>query len=356
MIRSLRHIVLLALGLLLSRNSLAQNSVYAFLERPMSARLNALGGMNVTMMEPVVSNALQNPALLNADNHQMLDLTYSLYLNDCHSGSVIYGHTFRDNYIAAGIHYYSYGRMQYATENGVLDGSTFSAQDLSFNLMYARRINDYITIGATIKPICSFYESYSSIALAADMGIHVRTKDRNFQAGLSIQNIGMQLKKFYYDAEREKLPLNIVLGWHYRFAHAPLRISMTIHNLQKWDLNYQTTNIDGYKSVPWYDMMFRHTVFALDIVPRSDRFYLTVSYNHRLRQEMTVSDVASAAGFGFGAGLRVKMVHLDAAFAQYQKGIYSFQFSISLNINSLLDRKKVPVSQPEIISHIDSVE
>ena len=45
-------------------------------------------------------------------------------------------------------------------------------------------------------------------------------------------------------------------------------------------------------------MMFRHTVWAVEILP-SKNMYLTVSYNHRRRKEMNVTDWKTAAGFAF---------------------------------------------------------
>ena len=71
----------------------------------------------------------------------------------------------------------------------------------------------------------------------------------------------------------------------YRLPHAPLRFSMTLHNLQCWNIAPMNTE------VTWYDMLFRHTVWAIDIVPKSERFYLTVSYNHRRQAEMNITDV-----------------------------------------------------------------
>jgi len=84
-------------------------------------------------------------------------------------------------------------------------------------------------------------------------------------------------------------------------------------------------------------MMFRHTIFAIDVVPRSERFYITLSYNHRRRAEMNLLDQRSLAGFAAGAGLRIYKFRLGFAISQLTKSNFTYQVGLSLDINSLLD-------------------
>ena len=83
-------------------------------------------------------------------------------------------------------------------------------------------------------------------------------------------------------------------------------------------------------------MLFRHTIWAIDIVPKSNKFYLTLSYNHRRQAEMTLKDVRSLAGFAFGAGLKIYKFQLGFALSQYSKSNFTYQVSISTDINSFL--------------------
>jgi hypothetical protein len=206
------------------------------------------------------------------------------------------------------------------------------------DLMYARQLGSLFTIGVALKPIMSFYERYNSLALAADVGAHFHTPDSLLQVGLTLRNIGWQLKGFYSDEGgqvREQLPLNLEVGLSYRFRHAPIRLGMTAHNLQRWNLNYETTNqpADTKTDVQWYDMLFRHTIFFIDIVPKSEKFYLTVSYNHRRRAEFQLKDQRSLAGLAIGAGVNIKMVRIGFAFSQFAKSNFTYQASIGLDIN-----------------------
>ncbi|MCQ2347645.1 MAG: type IX secretion system protein PorQ [Paludibacteraceae bacterium] len=354
--------ILWAVGLfaLLPMSSVAQirangSSVYSFLSLPYSSRLCALGGDNVAIQDGEISAAMHNPALLCASTDRILELNYAHYLPGTNLGSALFGWNFgrssfekhadtpdKPNYFAVGIHYLDYGKMAYADEWGNLTGGTFTAKDMLIDLMYARQLGPQFTVGVSLKPIVSFYESYSAFALAADVGGHFQTKDSTFQMGLTLRNIGWQLKGFYTlesGQARESLPLNLELGLAYRFKHAPLRISMTIHNLQRWNLNYERTNLpkdDSNTNIQWYDMMFRHTIFALDIVPKSDKFYLTLSYNHRRRAEMGLKDQRSLAGFGIGGGVKIKMISVGFAVSQYIKGNLTYQASVAMNINQMM--------------------
>jgi len=332
-------------------------SVYHFMGLPYSARLNALGGENVAIRDADISMSMMNPALLNGMTDKVLQLNYAYYFQGTMFGSVLYGHNFgrskverqaagepdKPNCFAVGIHYLDYGRIKEAGESGVLSGATYTAKDIMIDLMYARQISPNFSVGVTLKPVYSIYESYSAFAMAADVGGHFQLRDSTLQIGLALRNIGWQLHGFYTlesGQMRESLPLNLELGLSYRFKHAPIRLSMTIHNMQRWNLSTSLTNAptddEANAKVQWYDMMFRHTIFAIDILPKSDRFWLTLSYNHRRRAEMMLLDQRSLAGFAFGGGVRIYKFSVAFAMSQYTKSNFTYQATLSLDINSML--------------------
>lgn len=333
-----RHIYALLLCLMITLPLSAQikgagSGVFHFLNLPASSRLNALGGENVSISDDEISMAFINPALLTAHTDKVLQLNYAYYLAGTMFGSAMYGHNYRDNYFGAAVHYLDYGKMSYADENGNLLGTTFTAKDICVNLMYARQLGPLFRVGATLKPIFSVYEQYTSFAMGADIGGHFQTADSTFQMGLALRNVGWQLKSFYeedFGQHTEMLPLNLELGLSYRLAHAPLRFSLTAHNLQCWDI------APANEEVKWYDMLFRHTIWAVDIVPKSNKFYLTFSYNHRRQAEMNLTEVRSLAGFAFGAGIKIYKFRLGFAMSQYTKSNFTYQVSLSTDINSFL--------------------
>lgn len=359
------HIIAVIVCLAFSLSVKAQfvgsgSSVYSFLDLPVSSRLHGLGGNNVSIRDGELSMAMNNPALLGSQTDGVLELNYCYLMQGTMFGSVLYGHNFgrsrierqpdepdKPNYFAVGVHYLDYGRMRYADSEGNLTGGEFGAKDILIDAMYARQLSELFTVGVTLKPVISNYEQYTSFALGADIGGHFQTRDSTLQVGLSLQNIGWQLVGFYSEEggqHREMLPINLQLGLNYRFKHAPIRLGMTIHNMQQWYLGYEYTNVmtsslTGEREsteVGWADMLFRHTIFSIDIVPRSEKFYITLSYNHRRRAEMNLRDQRSLAGFSLGAGVRIKKVRVGLAFSQLTKSNYSFQGSISIDINSLV--------------------
>ena len=338
----------------------AGRSVFSFMSLPASSRLNALGGSNVSLSDGDISMGMCNPALLHANSHMNLQLNYSYYLPGTMFGSVLYGHNFgeakgladpekpeKPNYFAVGIHYLDYGRMTYADEYGTQTGGSFGARDILIDVMYARQLGRMFKVGVTLKPVYSIYESYSSFAIGADVGAHFLTPDSTFQMGLVLQNIGWQIKGFYSEeggSNHEMLPLNLQLGLTYRVKHAPLRFHLQIHNMQTWYLTYEWNSLDKSPTtgeiiphdVKWYDMMFRHTIWAIEIVPKSEKFYVSLSYNHRRRAELQLTDQKSLAGFALGVGVKIKQARVGFAISQLTKSNFSYQLGLTLDINSLM--------------------
>ena len=148
--RNRLKIVTLAAALMLAVNGYAQylgsgTSAFAFLDLPVSSRLNALGGINVSVRDGEISMAMCNPALLGVMTDKVLELNYAYYLPGTMFGSALYGHNFgrskielhpdepdKPNYFAAGIHFLSYGTMKYADSQGNLTGGTFLHTPVAF--------------------------------------------------------------------------------------------------------------------------------------------------------------------------------------------------------------------------------
>jgi hypothetical protein len=325
-------------------HSQAGYGVYSFLDLPVSSRLAALGGTNVSLRDNDINFSFQNPALLTSDSHNMIGLNIANYLADIQFGSAVYSRTIGcDNYFAVGIQYVDYGSfMGYNEINDSTQG--FGAKDYALSLIYARPITEKFSIGATLKPIYSAFESYTSFGIAMDAGINYNDSANLFSAGLVFKNVGKQLKGYYSDEDGqhlEPLPFNIQFGLTKKFLYAPLRISFTMHNLQQWNLNYKSTNqptetlgstSSSSNKISFVDMAFRHTIIGLEFIP-SKKFYLTAAYNHRRQKEMSMPGFKSGAGFSFGGGIKVSKFQVGFGMTQFQVGNYAYQFSISTMLN-----------------------
>ena len=139
-------------------------SAFAFMDLPVSSRLNALGGTNVSVRDGDLSMAMCNPALLGTMTDKVLQLNYAYYLPGTMFGSALYGHNFgrskiekqpeepdKPNYFAVGLHFLDYGTMKYANSDGNLTGGTFGAKDILIDVMYARQLSPHFTVGVTLK-------------------------------------------------------------------------------------------------------------------------------------------------------------------------------------------------------------
>ena len=330
--------------------SQAGTGVYQFLDLPVSSRLAAIGSSNVSLRDNDINFSFENPALLTSQTSNVIGLNMASYLADIKFGSAVYGKNVGNkNFLAIGIQYVDYGLFKYANEtNDQVGDNFFTAKDMSLNIMYARPITEKITIGATLKPVYSVYETYTSYGLAMDAGISYNDSANFLSAGLVFKNIGRQFKGYYSDESGqhlEPLPFNIQLGISKKFAHAPLRFSLTLDNLQQWDLSYESTNqpVDNTlttntsttqttKTINFFDMAFRHTILAVEFVP-SKNFYLAMAYNDRRQQEMSMAGFKSMAGFSFGGGIKLYKFQVGFGMTQFQVGNYSYQFSISTALN-----------------------
>lgn len=309
----------------------AGDGTFKLLDLPSSARVAAMGGTNVAMHDDDVNFSAMNPALLSEKTHNMLSFNYSNYFYEINFGSVLYGRNFGDkNYTAFGAHYLDYGKFLETSETNELLGS-FTAKDIMLSASYARLLHPRWTIGLSFKPMISIYERYQTYGFSFDVGVGYADTKHNFYAGLAFRNVGMSVANYRsLDGQQsiDMLPWNIELALVKGFKHAPIRISMTAHNWQRWNLGYTDDTVATKeksinKAASFFDMLFRHTIFNLEILPTKN-IYLLVSYNHRRQMEMNVNDYKTAAGLSFGAGIKVYKFHIDAGFAQYQVGRFSF--------------------------------
>ncbi len=333
----------------LTAGAQAGGGVYAFLDLPTSSRTAALGGSNVSLYDHDVSFVFQNPALLSEHTDKVIGLNYANYLADINYGSAVYGLNFGKNYLAFGVQYVDYGTFLEKTEDNMNPGggeeeTYFSAQDLAIYASYARPMGSGFTLGGTFKPIFSHFETYTSFGFAIDAGVGYVSPGGLFSAGLVFRNIGTQLKAYYSDEEGqhyEPLDFDVQLGLSQRLQHAPLRLTLTLHNLQRWNLSYQSTNqttttvitdtgstTSSQESPGFFDMALRHAIIGVEILP-TDNVYVAASYNHRRHREMSIDGVRSLSGFAFGAGVKVYKFHVGFAMMQYQKGLNTCLFTIS---------------------------
>ncbi len=343
-----KSLLILLAGLLLSANSFAQlggQHTFSFLNLSPSARVSALGGNLITVIDDDVNLAYANPALLNTAMHHQLAFNHNFHLGRIQNGYAAFGNHLPsiNTTFHLGMQYVNYGELEARNELGELEGN-FKAAEYALALGAARRIDERITIGANVKMITSQLDVFSSIGLSTDIAaIYADTANR-LTATVVFRNMGTQITP-YRDGNFEPLPFEIQVGISKRLKYLPFRFSIIYHNLQRWNIIYDDPNRernplfigqdnDQSRFELIMDNLVRHFIFNGEFLfGAKENFRLRVGYNHFLRKEMTVESFGSLAGFSFGAGVKVNRFRLDYGRAIYHIAGGLNHLSIQTNLS-----------------------
>ncbi len=332
-------------ALLLSFHLSAQtggNNTFEFLNLPAVARIAALGGNHISVLDNDINLSYQNPAVLNTEMKNSLSFNYTPYFADINFGYAVYGFEVKKaGMLSAGMQFINYGDFDRTDETGNKTG-TFSAAEYSFNLAWSKLLYEGIQAGITLKTVYSKLESYNSTGLMADIGMHYQSPSNHFSAGLVLKNAGMQLST-YTDGNREPLPFEIQAGFSYLLPKAPFRLSMTLTHLEKWNLGYMNPDEQGkvdpltgdtaVLKISLYEKISRHFTPAAEVLITKN-FHLRLAYNFMRRRDLAFDSAKSISGLSFGIGFRVSRFHFSYALASYNTAGSSNHFSISTNLGS----------------------
>ena len=332
---------------------LGGTKVFSFLDLPIPARSNALGGATMAIWDKEVNLGYSNPALLNPNCSKQLAFNYVNYVADLSYGNFMYAHQLKKyGTFAAGLQYFNYGKLdgrdEYDKETG-----TFKAADYSLNLSFAKTINkdSTLSLGIALKTIYSHYDIYNSFGSAVDVGLTYHNK-KQFTVSLLAKNYGRQWKPYFENGPKESLPTDVQLGLSKKIPKAPFRVIFQYDQLLKWDLTYvnpqdQSTTIDPFTNKPivktdkqkrndkiktGLDKFGRHLTIGTEIL-LGKNFTIRVAYNFRKGKEMALPDVKKANGLSLGAGIKIYKFHLDYAFSKYALTGNSHTIGITSNLN-----------------------
>lgn len=325
--------VLLFLSITAAAVAQEGDHVFNFLRIATSTRAAALGGHNISLIENDPNLAFHNPGLLGPEMDMALSLSYSNYIADINMGSAIFTKAVRERAAwGAGIQFINYGNFKEALSDNTVIGS-FSANDFSFNGFFAYDLSDRWRGGATGKFIYSAFDTYSSVALAVDLGISYYNPDKGFSAAMAFKNLGGQLKA--YTDERAKIPWDIQLGLSQRLAHAPFRFSMTLQHLNRWKFQYTDTSSEDGAPVKekFGRTFFNHFIFGLDFIP-TDNFWLGIGFNPKVNGDMKRQNGGGFAGFTAGGGFHIKRFDIGFSYLNYYPGAASLQFSLGIYVGA----------------------
>ncbi len=299
-------------------------TTYAFLETSTSPVNQALGGKPVS--NPQSPDLLYfNPALLDSNLQNKASFNYRAYLAGINSGQItVTPKTNTDFNIAFGIQYINYGKFDGYDPNGNYTGQ-FTASDNTPYITFSLPLDTNITIGANLKTILSSYDIYKSYGFALDLGMLIKTSDL-VQVAIVARNIGKQIKPYYTQAE--PLPFNLSAGLTGKLRYAPLRFTITLDNLTRWNLRYQSPlNLlylpqfaDSVSTISQAgkitDEILRHSQLGTEII-MSQNLTFIIGYNYRRAQELTLPTIRTLNGLSAGFLLKTKKLDFAYSFAKY---------------------------------------
>ena len=330
-----------AVAMTVANNVFAQDgaTAYKFLNITPSSHVYGLGGHNISLIDDDVNLVEQNPALLGPEVEKQVALNYMRYIGGCNFMGARYGMGINEHSAwAVGVQYFGYGSMKAADVEGNING-TFSASDMAFNATYSHDISENWRGGINVKMLYSSYESYSAVAIAADLGVNYYNPASDFSASLVLKSLGGQVKKF--NEKYDKLPWDVQLGFTKGLSDVPFRISVTATNLTKWKLPYfkrsddNSTTSDLVKKDSFGSNLFRHLTFAGEYAP-NERMYIGLGYNYKTRTDMSTYARNFLSGFSLAAGMKVRGFGFGIALAQPHSGATTFMVNLTTSINELM--------------------
>lgn len=302
------------------------NGTFRALTDANSARVVALGGLPLPVHDGDLQTAVFNPSAISPEMNNQMTLSY---VGDFNMGTNFataqFSHTFEHlGSLAASVQYYNYGNMQYASESGYTDGSTFNVSDYAITLGWGRELTDKWSIGANLKYAGLQYESGRAGALGVDVAATYWSYS-NWAFTLAARNIGRQLycKEMYL--KNNWLPFSLDFMASKKLDHLPLTIIMGYKDIQHWNkLYYDPLDLAGYydpitgdykepsKVSRFFTNLGCHLVVGGELA-LGKNLVLRASYNYETYRNMGVPEKRSLVGFSAGFGVKIKAFQLDYA-------------------------------------------
>jgi hypothetical protein len=307
---------------------MAQGGETAFniLRLPHSYRAAGLGGQNISIIDDDITMSMHNPALLANVQDRTINLTYMTYMSDSKVVGAMFNRVMGERSTAAiSARYIDHGDFDGYTEDNIYTGS-FSAKDMEFGLLYSYLLSDSWSGGVTAKFIYSKYESMSSVALGVDLGVNYYDTENDLSLSFAIRNLGGQVKVF--EEKHEKMPLDIQAGITKRLSHAPIMLSATLVNLNRWDKD-DFYNADGSKDT-FSEILFKHVIIGADFLIGKN-LDLSIGYNFRTGKELS-TDGSRWDGFTAGAGMHLSRLKFGVSYGKLHTSSSSLVLDFSYSL------------------------
>lgn len=336
-------LTVLLLGMAAFSTAQQANGTYSFLKATNSARVAALGGLPLPMLDGDIQLSTYNPATIDSTMDNKLGLSYVDYYTDINFGTVQYSHTF-DNIgsFAATVQFHNYGKFAETSESGALLGD-FTSSHYSVTLGWGRHLTPHWSIGAALKYAGIQNEVYASGALAADVAGLYHTES-GWVFSLIARNIGVQLFN-NFDNRECTLPFSLDFGASRRLDHLPLTFMVWYDDIQKWkklfddplDLEGNTNPLTGEVTQPSSVASFARNLACHLVVGGELRLgknlALRAAYDYGQRYYMDVPSERTLVGFSAGFAVKIKMFEISYARSRRSIQVSPNYLTITMDLN-----------------------
>ncbi len=304
---------------LLAIGAQAQESqeVYSFLRLPVSAHVAAVGGDNVTLTNDDATVIFHNPALITDVSDKSLNVNFMPYMEGSTTASASFVRAYKERASwGVSAQYMSYGEIKETTASNLQTG-TFSPKDIALAGSFAYLLSNRISGGITARFISSTIGSYSSAAVAVDLGLNYQDTERGWSVSAVARNLGGQIKA--YDEDFERIPLDLLVGVSRQLPNAPLTLHATLSRLNNWDQAF-----------------IKHLAVGADIRLGS-AIFVSAGYNFRRSSEMKIyegedTSASHGAGLSLGGGIELERFKLSVAYAKYHVSASSLLVNLSYTL------------------------
>ena len=307
------------------------NPVFSFIKNPATADIAALGGTNVSLIGNNVAAGFSNPSLLRPVHHGQVATSFSSLLAGINQYTTMAGYQLGGQTLGLGFQYINYGSIDQTDAAGNLLGM-YRPSDFAVQIGTSKQYKEKWWLGAAAKFIHSNYGQYRSSALAVDASLTYFDESSGLQAGVVIANMGTQLNA-YAGAVKEELPFEINAGISKKLAEAPLQFSLTLQQLQRFNLLGSDTSFiisEFGKKYSTFDKMMSHVVLGAQLT-LSDNINCNLGYNLLRRQSINGYNITNGLnGVTFGVGVLMDKLHINYATGFYQRNMFH---QLSLNFN-----------------------
>ena len=289
---------------------------YSFLRLPVRAHVAALGGDNITINDDDPTLIFHNPALIAGVTDKSLNLNYMTYMEGCKTASASFVKAYKERATwGVSAQYMDYGKMKQTTVENI-DQGEFSAKDIALAGTFTYLLGNKVSGGITARFISSTIGSYSSAAVAIDLGINYLNEETGLSLSAVAKNLGGQVKA--YNDEFERIPLDLQIGITKRLIGSPLRLSATLTRLNNWDQG-----------------LIKHLAIGGDLL-LGTQFYVSAGYNFRRSSEMKINDSEGdsnhGAGVSLGGGIQLQRFKLNVGYAKYHVSASSLLFNVTYSL------------------------